>query len=87
VGALARTGGSARPALRKASVATAPIRANSNRLLKSCQAVIRSRRPCETNGRPHQSHSADPAAFRPPQPGQVTGSRGSPERATSVRLR
>src|ERR671932_555417 len=47
VGKLARTGGRARPAFRNARVATAPISPSRNRLLRICQAVSRSRRPCE----------------------------------------
>jgi hypothetical protein len=69
---LARTGGRARPALRTASAATAPISATSKRLLRTCHSVSCRRPPLDRNGRPHQSHSVDPDGFFPPQPGQTT---------------
>src|SRR5262245_43094309 len=72
---LARTGGRARPALSTARATTAPISPSSNRLLSSCQMVSRRRPPLDRNGRPHQSHSLDPAWFLPPHPAQTaTGS-------------
>src|SRR5437879_5017276 len=72
--ALARTGGRARPALRNASAATAPINPSSSKLLKTCQMVMRRRPPVETNGRPHQSHSLEVAGFLPPHPGHMATS-------------
>src|SRR5438445_13625729 len=74
VATLTRTGGSARPALRNASAATAPINPSSSKLLRTCQMVMRRRPPFDTNGRPHQSHSLEVARFLPPQPGQIATS-------------
>src|SRR5207244_11443115 len=67
----ARTGGSARPAFKMASAATAPISPSSIKLLSTCQAVSRRRPPFDQKGRPHQSHSGPPAGFFPPPPGQT----------------
>jgi len=63
--------GRARPAFTYASAATAPIKPSSSKLLRICQTVSRRRPPLVKNGRPHQSHSVEPAGFFPPQPAQT----------------
>lgn len=76
-------GATSRPAFRTPSASREATTINNSTVPNTCQPARRKRRPVETKGRPHQSHSRASGGLRPPQPAQLINWEGGAGKAVT----